>query len=114
RLVYKLRADQIDQIDAAQLYEALTPAHTYTIHPELVSQLARPRLPELGADNTLEPIAALQTYLASREDLSELADEMLEAAQGLLTEDADTLLDTLIAEAVEAAPEENTRQLRLL
>ncbi|NEP19715.1 MAG: exonuclease subunit SbcD, partial [Leptolyngbya sp. SIO4C1] len=50
RLVYKLRADQIDQIDAAQLYEALTPAHTYTIHPELVSQLARPCLHRARAD----------------------------------------------------------------
>ncbi|MEM9164532.1 MAG: exonuclease subunit SbcD, partial [Cyanobacteria bacterium P01_F01_bin.4] len=102
RLVYKLRADQIDQIDAAALHDALSPAHTYTIHPELVSQLARPRLPELGADSSLEPLAALQAYLANREDLADLADELLEAAQGLLSQESDTLLDTLVEQAITA------------
>ncbi|MEM8805285.1 MAG: exonuclease subunit SbcD [Cyanobacteria bacterium P01_G01_bin.38] len=119
RLVYKLRADQIDQIDAVALHEALSSAHTYTIHPELVSQLARPRLPELGADSSLEPLAALQAYLANREDLADLADEMLEAAQGLLSQESDTLLDTLVERAVNTEvtfemPDDDTRQLRLL
>ncbi|MEO0456056.1 MAG: exonuclease subunit SbcD [Cyanobacteria bacterium P01_A01_bin.114] len=119
RLVYKLKADQIDQIDAVALQEALSLAHTYTIHPELVSQLARPRLPELGADSSLEPLTALQAYLANREDLTDLADEMIEAAQGLLTQESDTLLDTLVEQAVNAEaqleiPDDDTQQLRLL
>src|ERR687886_331873 len=47
RLIYKLRSEQLDLIDNAALHNALTTAHTYTIQPELVSQLARPRIPEL-------------------------------------------------------------------
>jgi exonuclease SbcD len=115
RLNYQLRADQSDHIDQATLYAALAPAHSYSIHPELVSQLARPRLPELTADHPLEPLTALQTYLANREDLKEMAEEMLEAAQGLLSQDPDDLLDTLVEQAIEAPPDDTTtRQLRLL
>ncbi|HCF27588.1 MAG TPA: exonuclease sbcCD subunit D, partial [Cyanobacteria bacterium UBA11049] len=40
---YKLRSDQIDMIDSATIHQALSSAHNYTIQPELVSQLARPR-----------------------------------------------------------------------
>ncbi|MEO1352793.1 MAG: exonuclease subunit SbcD [Cyanobacteria bacterium J06635_15] len=116
RLLYKLHSDQIDQIDNAALFEALTPAHTYTIHPELVSQLARPRLPELGSESSLEPLVALQTYLANREDLSGVADAMVEAAQALLSEDeTEVWLETVAAAASAiAADEGNNCQLRLL
>ena len=84
RLLYKLRSEQIDQIDTAALHRALEPAHSYTIHPELVSQLARPRLPELAA-SSIDPMAALETYLANRADLEDIAKPMLEAAQQLLS-----------------------------
>ncbi|MEM6424644.1 MAG: exonuclease subunit SbcD [Cyanobacteria bacterium P01_D01_bin.128] len=128
RLLYKLRPDQIDQIDNVALGEALAAAHTYTIYPELVSQLARPRLPELGSDSTLEPLAALQTYLANREDLAEIAGAMSEAALTLLdpacSEERESWLDTLPpahlemddSEAHRSAAElaESDRQLRLL
>jgi len=51
---YKLRSEQMEQIDSASLHRALSAAHSYTIQPELVSQLARPRLPELGASNSID------------------------------------------------------------
>jgi len=44
----------MEQLDSASLHRALSAAHSYTIQPELVSQLARPRLPELGASNSIE------------------------------------------------------------
>lgn len=116
RLNYKLHADQVDQIDNGVIYEALATAHSYSVHPELVSQLARPRLPELRADNPLEPMAALRTYLANREDLADMANEMIEAAQSLLVEAPDDEFDELVNQSVETMPtdDDDTRQLRLL
>jgi exonuclease SbcD len=124
RLVYKLRADQIEQIDNTAVHAVLETAHSYTIHPELVSQLARPRLPELAAAASLEPLTALQTYLANRTDLAELAEDMMAAAQALLYQTADgvkgpggaaDLAVNLAVNAADAALEDpDTRQLRLL
>ena len=85
RLIYKLRSEQIDQIDGTFLHRELSKAHSYTIQPELVSQLARPRLPELGASNSIDPMEALKTYLNNREDLKDISGPMLEAAHKLLT-----------------------------
>lgn len=87
RLIYKVRSEQLDLIDTASLHQALQNAHNYTIRPELVSQLARPRLPELGVGSSLDPLEALSTYLSSREDLKDIATDMLEAAQHLLNGD---------------------------
>ena len=84
RLIYKLRSDQIDLIDSATIHQALSSAHNYTIQPELVSQLARPRVPELGTSNSIDPLEALKTYLDNRSDLKDIANGMLEAAQQLL------------------------------
>ncbi len=84
RLSYKLRSEQLELISNSTLDQALKTAHSYTIRPELVSQLARPRLPELGLGNTLAPLDALQAYLDNREDLRDIAPDMLEAAQELL------------------------------
>lgn len=90
RLIYQLHPHQLDVIDMASLHEALSAAHTYTIHPQLVSQLARPRVPELGAGHTIDPLSALQTYLDNREDLKDLCEDMLREAQRLLaTTDGD-------------------------
>lgn len=94
RLIYKLRSEQLDQIDTPSVNQALNKAHTYTIQAELVSQLARPRVPELGAGSSIDPMEALKTYLESREDLKSLASEMLEAAQSLLEGDKHVWLDT--------------------
>lgn len=87
RLIYKLRSEQLDEIDTPSLHQALQLSHTYTIRPELVSQLATPRLPELGSSSHIDPFAALQAYLSNRDDLKDIAPEMLEAAQLLLEED---------------------------
>ncbi len=84
RLIYKLRSEQLELINTASLYQVLKQAHSYTIRPELVSQLARSRLPELGAGNTLEPLDALTAYLDNREDLQDIAKDLLEAACNLL------------------------------
>jgi exonuclease SbcD len=87
RLIYKLRSEQIEAIETKSIQNALEIAHTHTITPELVSQLARPRLPELGANNSLDPLDALTTYLGNREDLKDLSSEMLDAAERLLNGD---------------------------
>ena len=84
RLVYQLRSEQIELIHQPEINEALKLAHSYTIRPELVSQLARPRLPELGLGQSLDPMTALKTYLDNRQDIKDLVPELLEAAQNLL------------------------------
>jgi exonuclease SbcD len=93
RLIYKLRSEQLDLIDNASLHTVLSAAHTYTIQPELLSQLARPRIPELSASSSIDPMEALKTYLNSREDLKDIAASMLEAAQKLLADDVEIWLE---------------------
>ena len=89
RLIYKLRSDQLEQIDNNTINQALQDAHTYTIRPQLISQLARPRLPELGVGRSLNPLDALKTYLDNREDLQDIATQMKEAAENLLNQDGE-------------------------
>ncbi|NEP01238.1 MAG: exonuclease subunit SbcD, partial [Symploca sp. SIO2E9] len=72
RLIYKLRSEQLDLIDDATIHQSLSEAHTYTIRPELVSKLARPRLPELGVGSSISPMDALKAYLDNREDLKDI------------------------------------------
>ena len=93
RLIYKLRSEQMDMIDSASIHTALTPAHNYTIQAELVSQLARPRIPELTASSSIDPRSALKTYLNNREDLTDIAASMLEAAEKLLANDVEIWLE---------------------
>jgi exonuclease SbcD len=107
RLLYKLRSEQLDQIDSASLHQTLSVAHSYTIQPELISQLARPRLPELGASNTIDPMEALKTYLNNREDLKDIAPSMLEAAHKLLADEVEMWLEPTSAEK----PESDNRRL---
>ncbi len=116
RLIYKIRADQVEEIDNNTLGEALSLAHSYTIQPQLVSQLSRPRLPELGVDSSLSPMSALEAYLENREDLGAIAPDILEAAQGLLNQDphGDKAIVALEEDINTQLEEEDTRQLRLL
>ena len=120
RLAYKLRADQVEMVDNNVVAEALERAHSYSIQPQLVSQLSRPRLPELGVDSSLAPMSALRSYLDNREDLSAIAPDILEAAQGLLNEDpcGDKAIVAPDEDELEAnretAIEEDALQLRLL
>ena len=117
RLTYKLRAHQGEDIDNLALGEALAEAHSYTIQPQLVSQLSRPRLPELGVDSSLSPMSALQSYLDNREDWGAIASDILEAAQGLLNQDPHGDKSIVAPdeddEAI-ASEEEDSQQLRLL
>ncbi|MEJ1931615.1 exonuclease SbcCD subunit D [Nostoc sp. NIES-2111] len=92
RLIYKLRSEQMDVIDNASLHTALSSAHTYTIQAELLSQLARPRIPELSASSSIDPMEALKTYLQNREDLKDISASMLEAAEKLLADDMEMVL----------------------
>jgi DNA repair protein SbcD/Mre11 len=115
RLMYQLRSEQLDLIDDGALHQALSSAHYYTIQAELTSQLARPRLPELGLGHTIDPLEALQTYLTNRTDLRDLELPMLEAAQALLNDDTDWLgLPTANLPEPIAPPEPDQQQLRLL
>ncbi|AUB37082.1 sbcD, exonuclease SbcD [Nostoc flagelliforme CCNUN1] len=98
RLIYKLRSEQMDLIDSSSLHTALSPAHTYTIQAELVSQLARPRIPELTASSSIDPMEALKTYLNNREDLKDIAASMMDAAQKLLTDDVEVWLEAATSE----------------
>ncbi|HYX13302.1 MAG TPA: exonuclease SbcCD subunit D [Nostoc sp.] len=93
RLIYKLRSEQMDLIDSSSLHTALSPAHTYTIQAELVSQLARPRIPELTASSSIDPMEALKTYLNNREDLKDIATSMMDAAHKLLADDVEVWLE---------------------
>jgi len=106
RLIYKLRSEQLDLIDSSLLHDALSAAHTYTIQPELVSQLARPRIPELTASSSINPMEALKTYLNNREDLKDIAVSMLEAAHKLLADDGEI--------CAEGATDEQQSQNQLL
>jgi DNA repair protein SbcD/Mre11 len=107
RLIYRLRPEQLDHIDDTALHQALSGAHTYTMQAELVSQLSRPRLPELGVGTAIDPLDALKAYLANREDLRDLAEPILEAAKGLLSQEEPWLDAPLHPEPIET-------QLRLL
>jgi len=113
RLIYKLRCDQIDLIDNAALHLALSSAHSYTIQPELISQLARPRLPQLDASSSIDPLEALKTYLDNREDLKDITAQMMVAAQQLLAADTETGVDASTA-ALTPANTDGDGQLRLL
>ena len=84
RLIYKLRSEQLELIETTTIQEILQEAHTYTIRPQLISQLARTRIPELNTTKSISPLSALETYLESREDIKDIMPEMLEAAEELL------------------------------
>ena len=86
RLIYKVRSQQLDLINTNAIDKALQTAHSHSIRPELISQLARPRLPELGVGNTLNPIEALATYINNKEDLQDIRKDLIEAAEVLLSQ----------------------------
>lgn len=86
RLIYKLRSEQLDIINTGAINRALQSSHSYSIRPELVSQLARPRLPELGVGNALNPMEALTTYLNNREGIEDIKQDLLEAAEALMSQ----------------------------
>ncbi|MBI4782206.1 MAG: exonuclease subunit SbcD [Oscillatoriophycideae cyanobacterium NC_groundwater_1537_Pr4_S-0.65um_50_18] len=92
RLLYQIRSDQMPLIESSILHQALEAAHTYTIQAELISQMARSRSPELGT-GSIDPLAALKTYLGHQPHLVDIADEMMQTAQLLLSKDLEASLD---------------------
>jgi exonuclease SbcD len=91
RLIYQLHPSQLPEIEESRLHQALSIAHSYTIHPELVTQLSAPRIPELGEGQQVSPLEALRTYIANREDLWDMAEDLITAAEALM--EADQPLD---------------------
>ncbi|WP_308254015.1 exonuclease subunit SbcD [Geminocystis sp. GBBB08] len=85
RVIYHLRSEQLELIKMSRINESLSQAHTYNLKAQLVSKLARPRLPELGIGKSLDPLEALSTYLKNRNDLQDLVPDMLSAAENLLS-----------------------------
>jgi DNA repair protein SbcD/Mre11 len=124
RVIYQVRSDQLDQIDSTAFHQSLLKAHSYTMQAELVSQLARPRLPELGTGHSVDPIDALKTYLEHQPHLSELSGEILAAALALLTQerliserpeqDGQLNLDLPTAATAQPSAQPDSAQLRLL
>jgi exonuclease SbcD len=111
RLIYKLRSEQLDLIDNTAIHQSLSDAHSYSIRPELISQLARPRLPELGVGSSINPMDALCTYLENRQDLKDISKEMMEAAHRLLAGENETWLDIADLEAVQLSQNQSSQQM---
>lgn len=114
RLIYYFRTEQLEQICLADLHEILAIAHTYTIQPELISQQSRSRLPELDVSQQLDPLTALQTYLANRDDLKDLEADILQAAQGLLSHEMVEFLEPVESVELQSQPAPQDTQLNLL
>jgi len=54
--------------------------------------IPRPRIPELSASSSIDPMEALKTYLQNREDLKDISASMLEAAGKLLDDDVEVVI----------------------
>lgn len=122
RLIYQLRSEQIEQIDNTTIQQVLATAHTYNIHAELVSQLARPRLPELGTGQNLDPVEALKAYIANQPHLEDISADMVNVVQALLVSgkgdpeemENDKLTPKEISRSNHGFTENEPAQLRLL
>lgn len=115
RLIYQLQPQQIEQIDHTVLHDCLNEAHNYRIQPELISQLTSPRVPELGTGGGIDPLSALRTYLENREDLQDIAEEMLTAAHDLLVGEEEFFAEADAAESseIESTEPDSQEQLQL-
>jgi DNA repair protein SbcD/Mre11 len=105
----QISPDRVELVNTAALHEALSSAHHYTIQAELISQLSRPRLPELGC-SVGDPMVALSTYLENRPDLESIAKAMIAAANELLAGDrfsADLSSDLVLLD-IESSTDEET------
>ncbi len=94
RLIYQLSPDRVESISAATIHQALSSAHHYTIQAELISQLSKPRLPELGC-SVGDPLVALTIYLDRRPDLQDISSAIIAAAEDLLAGDGERRSDVI-------------------
>ncbi len=84
RLRYRVHPSQLDAVDVSTVQQQLARAHSYTIHPELASKMATPRLPELSDGYRFDPLEALDLYLQHRADLEQGAVDLRSAARRLM------------------------------
>lgn len=108
RLLYKVRSEQLPDINTNRIAEALASAHQFGMYPELVSPASVPRIPEFEVGNSLDPLQALATYIERSEHLQDIASEMLSAAQLLLDGETEVIVKT------ESTPSKEREQLKLL
>ncbi|MBD2330162.1 exonuclease subunit SbcD [Alkalinema sp. FACHB-956] len=108
RVMYALRSEQIALMNEAELHQALAIAHTYTMQAQVVAQVSRSRLPELGVGSTVSPLEALQAYIQNREDLRELEGPMVAAAKQLMGE-ADAWVQPALVGLEMAAEDDRSR-----
>jgi len=118
RCFYQIRADQVDQVDQTALVSALDLAHSYSLQAQVQDPARISCLPELGNDNSLDPLEALQAYLAHQPELAPLVPALVSAATALLTTDQSPAILPLSLgdlEPLEGGTEsDQTHQLRLL
>ena len=86
RLNYQIRSEQLELVNVSSIHKILASSHSYTICPEIINEISRVRLPELGFGKSLDPIEALKTYLDNRNDIKDITNDMLETAYSLLNE----------------------------
>lgn len=108
RLIYRVRTDQLNQLNESMVHQALAPAFSYSIAPEVIAS-HRIRLPGLSPS---EPLQALQQYLDTREDLAGLYADMMTAAQQLLTDTEEFMM--LQEEDLTSPQDPEMEQLQLL
>lgn len=107
RVLYRVHAHQVERIDTAALRHLLEGAFAFQLQPELLTQLARPRVPGLGESCALDPMDALRQYLESRTELAGMHKELLQAASVLIAGDVGEL-DTSDCEEVDEVLETTT------
>lgn len=116
RCIYQLRPEQRQQLDLGALGSALERAHSYSLQARLSAPRREGRLSELDSDPQADPIRALETYLAHRQDLAPLAAAMVAAAATLIESQADGEVFKHRVDMPAPDPEdgEAAEQLRLL
>ncbi len=85
RLVYRLKSEQIAQIHEAAIYSALAAAHSVSIQAELVHAQPRQRVTQVDLSRVLDPMTVLAQYIDETEGLQPLKEDLLSAAQALLS-----------------------------
>jgi exonuclease SbcD len=84
RLIYQVHASQLSQINDHALHRAMTIAHSYRIHPEIVSDQSQIRVSELSPSTMLDPIHALEQYLNLHDELKNYRVDLIHLAQELV------------------------------
>jgi exonuclease SbcD len=84
RVRYRLRPEQVSQIDDRRVHQALAAAHSYSIVPEVIPPHGRSRLSYEDTQTAIDPLTALASYLALRPDLQDMEPDLLAAAADLM------------------------------